>query len=73
MKNGKWKMDNLVEKKRFHFAVRIVKLCKIISEDRKEYTLSKQLLRSGTSIGANVSEAEMGQTKADFMPKCLSH
>ena len=60
MKNGKWKMDNLVEKKSFNFAVRIVKLCKIISEDRKEYTLSKQLLRSGTSIGANVSEAEMG-------------
>ena len=69
MKNGKWKMDNLVEKKSFHFAVRIVKLCKIISEDRKEYTLSKQLLRSGTSIGANVSEAEMGQTKADFYAK----
>ena len=62
-------MDNLVEKKSFNFAVRIVKLCKIISDDRKEYTLSKQLLRSGTSIGANVSEAEMGQTKADFYAK----
>ena len=62
-------MDNLVEKKSFHFAVRIEKLCKMISEDRKEYALSKQLLRSGTSIGANVSEAEMGQTKADFYAK----
>ena len=62
-------MNNLIEKKSFNFAVRTVKLCKIISEDRKEYTLSKQLLRSGTSIGANVSEAEMGQTKADFYAK----
>ena len=62
-------MNNLIEKKSFNFAVRTVKLCKIISEERKEYTLSKQLLRSGTSIGANVSEAEMGQTRADFYAK----
>ena len=62
-------MNNLIEKKSFNFAVRAVKLCKIISEERKEYTLSKQLLRSGTSIGANVSEAEMGQTRADFYAK----
>ena len=62
-------MDNLVEKKSFHFAVRIVKLCKIISEDRKEYTLSKQLLRSGTSIGANIHEANYASSKADFINK----
>ena len=62
-------MDNLIEKKSFAFAVRIVKLYKLICEDRKEYTLSKQLLRSGTSIGANVSEAEMGQSRADFYAK----
>ena len=62
-------MDNLIEKKSFAFAVRIVKLYKLICEDRIEYTLSKQLLRSGTSIGANVSEAEMGQSRADFYAK----
>ena len=62
-------MKNLIENKSFDFAVRIVKLCKIISDERKEYTLSKQLLRSGTSIGANVSEAEMGQSKSDFYAK----
>ena len=64
-----WIVDNLIEKKSFAFAVRIVKLYKLICEDRKEYTLSKQLLRSGTSIGANVSEAEMGQSRADFYAK----
>ena len=59
----------MIEKKSFAFAVRIVKLYKLICEDRKEYTLSKQLLRSGTSIGANVSEAEMGQSRSDFYAK----
>ena len=62
-------MENVVEEKSFAFAVRIVKLCRIIADRNKEYVLSKQLLRSGTSIGANISEAEKGQSKADFYAK----
>ena len=58
-----------MEVKSFAFAVRIVKLCRIIADRNKEYVLSKQLLRSGTSIGANISEAEKGQSKADFYAK----
>ena len=45
------------------FAVRIVKLYKFLCEEKKEYILSKQLLRSGTSIGANINEAQAGQSK----------
>ena len=62
-------MANAVEEKSFAFAVRIVRLCKLVTEERKEYILSKQLLRSGTSIGANISEAVKGQSKADFYAK----
>ena len=60
---------SVIETKSFDFAVRIVKLYKYLSENKKEYVLSKQLLRSGTSIGANVSEAQRGQTKPDFYSK----
>ncbi len=62
-------MDNVIEVKSFQFAVRIVKLYKHLSSTKKEYTLSKQLLKSGTSIGANVSEAQQAQSKADFVSK----
>lgn len=62
-------MDNIVEKKSFKFAVRIVRLYKYLTENRKENILSKQLLRSGTSIGANVSEAQQAQSNADFISK----
>ncbi len=62
-------MNNIIENKSFDFAVRIVNLYKHLAEDRKEYVLSKQMLKSGTSIGANVSEAERGQSKADFNAK----
>jgi four helix bundle protein len=62
-------MDNLIEKKSFDFAVRIVKLYRYLINEKKENVLSKQLLRSGTSIGANVAEAERGQSKADFYAK----
>ena len=62
-------MENAVEVKSFAFAVRIVKLCRILADRNKEHVLSKQLLRSGTSIGANISEAEKGQSKADFYAK----
>ena len=53
----------------FSFAVRIVKLYKYLNETKKEHTLSKQLLRSGTSIGANVTEAQDAQSKKDFISK----
>ena len=62
-------MDNIIVDKSFDFAVRIVKLYKFLSSNKSEYVLSKQLLRSGTSIGANVSEAQRGQSKADFISK----
>lgn len=62
-------MDNIIENKSFDFAVRIVKLYKFLYEQKKEFTLSKQLLRSGTSIGANITEAQQAQSKADFVSK----
>ena len=61
--------DNIIETKSFDFAIRIVNLYKYLTGTMKEYVLSKQLLRSGTSIGANISEAEHGQSKADFHAK----
>lgn len=62
-------MKNIIENKSFDFAVRIVNLYKHLADDKKEFVLSKQMLKSGTSIGANVSEAERGQSKADFNAK----
>ena len=61
--------ESIVEIKSFNFAVRIVKLYQYLCEEKKEYVLSKQLLRCGTSIGANVSEAQRGQSKPDFYSK----
>ncbi|MBT5492490.1 four helix bundle protein [bacterium] len=61
--------DNILVDKSFKFAVRIVKLYKYLCESKKEYTLSKQLLRSGTSIGANINEAQEAQSKNDFISK----
>lgn len=60
---------NQIEDKSFRFAVRIVKLCKHMQESKHEYVLSKQLLRSGTSIGANVAESQQAQSRADFISK----
>ncbi len=62
-------MGNIIVIKSKNFAIRIVKLYKYLSENKKEYILSKQLLKSGTSIGANVKEAIRGQTKPDFYSK----
>ncbi len=62
-------MSNLIEEKSFDFAVTIVKLNKYLIEQKREFVLSKQLLRSGTSIGANIAEAQQAQTKADFLTK----
>lgn len=61
--------SNLIKDKSLTFAIRIVKLCKLLCEERKEYVLSKQLLRSGTAIGALVRESEHAQSKADFINK----
>ena len=60
---------NIIEEKSFDFAIRVVNLYKHLVSKKKEFVLSKQLLRCGTSIGANVAEAEKGQTKADFNAK----
>ena len=60
--------QNVIKQKSFTFAIVIVSLYKILVE-RKEFVLSKQLLRSGTSVGANVREAEHAQSKADFIHK----
>ena len=62
-------MANIIEEKSFAFAIRIVNLYKHLNETKKEFVLSKQLLRSGTSVGANVAEAEQAQSTADFVSK----
>ncbi|MBQ7300700.1 MAG: four helix bundle protein [Clostridia bacterium] len=61
--------ENIVEEKSFAFAVRIVNLYKYLTEQKREFVLSKQLLRCGTSIGANISEAQKAQSRADFQAK----
>ena len=63
------KDENVIKRKSLAFAKRIVKLYKYLCDEKKEYVLSKQLLRSGTSIGANVQEAECGISKKDFLAK----
>ena len=62
-------MENIIESKSIDFAVRIVKLHKYLVNNKKEYVLSKQLVRSGTSVGANVFEAQKAQSRADFHSK----
>ena len=63
------KTDNIIREKSFAFAVRIVRAYQHLSEKRKEFVLSKQLLKSGTSIGANIEEAIGGQSEPDFLSK----
>ena len=62
-------MDTTIEQKSFQFAIRIVNLYKYLRMEKKEFILSKQLLRSGTSIGANVAESQQAQSRADFISK----
>lgn len=70
MRNEELEMaENAVFSKSKKFAVRIVRLYKYLCESKSEYVLSKQLLRSGTSIGANIAEAECGISKKDFLAK----
>jgi len=61
--------ENLIQQKSYSFALRIIKLYSYLTENKKEYVLSKQILRSGTSIGANVEEALGAQSKSDFIAK----
>ena len=61
--------DNVIEYKTYSFANRIVKAYRYLTKEQKEFILSKQLLRSGTAIGALVREAKFAQSKADFINK----
>ncbi len=60
---------SVLKEKSYAFAIRIVKLSQSLQAERKEFVLSKQLLRNGTSIGALIREGEFGQSKADFINK----
>jgi four helix bundle protein len=66
MHNGR---KNILGEKAFAFAVRVVNLYKFLTEKKKEYVMSKQVLRSGTAIGALLREADFAQSKADFINK----
>lgn len=61
--------DNIIVKKSYSFALDVVKMYKFLANDKKEYVLSKQFLRSGTSIGANIHEAIASVSKRDFVHK----
>lgn len=61
--------ENPVREKSYVLAVHVVKFCFWLQKERKEYIVSKQLLKSGTSIGANVEEAQQSQSRADFLSK----
>lgn len=61
--------DNVIKNKSFNFALRIVKLYQFLNQEKKEYVISKQLLRSGTAIGALVRESEQAESKLDFIHK----
>lgn len=61
--------ENTVKFKSKRFAVRIINLYKYLCDEKKEYILSKQILRSGTSIGANIAESECAISKKDFLSK----
>jgi four helix bundle protein len=63
------KEENIIKNKSKLFALRIIGLYKYLTVNKREYILSKQVLRSGTSIGANVEEAQGGQSKKDFVAK----
>ena len=61
--------ENILKEKTYSFALRVVNAYKHLIHDSKEYVLSKQLLRAGTSIGANVAEANQAQSRPDFISK----
>lgn len=65
MRNDK---DNIIVKKSFEFALKIIEFCELLEENKK-YIIARQLLKSGTSIGANIREAQNAESKADFIHK----
>jgi len=66
--------ENMIQEKSFNFAIRIVNLYKFLCENKKEFVLSKQILRAGTSIGSNIEESIGGQSDKDFFAKlCISY
>lgn len=62
-------MKRILQKKSFEFSIEVIKLVKFLQIEKKEFILSKQLLKSGTSIGAQLWEAEYAQSKAEFLSK----
>ena len=62
-------MDNIIAEKSFSFAIRIVNLYKYLHTQKREFIMAKQLLRCGTSIGANIAESQNAQSTADFLSK----
>lgn len=67
--SGESRRGNVVQEKSYAFALKIIKFYKYLTFERKEYILGKQILRSGTSIGANIEEAIGGHSKKDFLAK----
>ncbi len=67
--NNEMKNNNLMQDKSYNFAIKIVRLYQYLVREKKEYVLSKQILRCGTSIGVNIEEAIGGQSKKDFYTK----
>jgi four helix bundle protein len=63
------KNNNIVKEKSYRFALRVIKAYKFLSDEKREFVLSKQMLRSGTAIGALIREAEQAQSRADFVHK----
>ena len=61
--------ENVIMRKSLSFSVRIVNLQKYLTEQKKEYVISRQIYKSGTSIGANIAEAQRAQSTADFVSK----
>ncbi|MCY7348840.1 MAG: four helix bundle protein [Pyrinomonadaceae bacterium] len=61
--------QSILKEKSYSFALRAVRMCRYLTDEKKEFVLSKQILRSGTSIGANIEEAFQGQSNADFIHK----
>ena len=58
-----------IQRKSLDFAVRVVRLARYLQDDKKDFVISRQILKSGTSIGANIREAQYGQSAADFIAK----
>lgn len=61
--------ESVLREKSYQFALRIVKMCRYLAVEKNEFVLSKQVLRSGTSIGANIEEAGQAESKSDFIHK----